>query len=183
MIVYIAGTEYSPTYKSFEIYVQGCSRHCADCHNPETWEFMKPETQVDAQEFLAQQKVKTDKFDNMIKRVYITGGDILCSPVWAERFSCMARTMWPTKELWLFTGAEQEDIPGWVWKYYDVVKCGPYDKTKRQENLFPASSNQKLIFNGTPVRYIEGPFDELPPIIHPVTVEPVDFRGEVIWKK
>ena len=168
MDIRIAGTEYSLQYRSFEIYVQGCYRHCPDCHNPET----QPPcggTEVNAEEWIALQKEKTDKFDSIIKRVYMTGGDLLCNyDDIAIKFSALVSRTWDNKEIWLFTGAKKEELPDWVFKYYDIIKFGEYDKTKRQEGVFPASSNQGLIINAR--------------MGSKKVIEVPDFKGEIVWK-
>lgn len=146
MKIRIAGTEYSLRNKSFEIYVQGCDRACPGCHNPETQDHEGGE-EVVMGDWLPVQYQKVDKFGNLVQRIFVSGGDLLCLPrPVACEFSREVRNTWKDKELWLFTGATKENVPLWVWGYYDVVKCGPYDQTKKQEG-FPASSNQMLLLN------------------------------------
>lgn len=140
----IAGTEYSLQYKSYEIYVQGCFRHCPNCHNPETQPF-NGGTLVDMTTFLSKQAEKVAEFGNLVDRIYVTGGDLLCSPKEkAIAFSGLVRFYFPDKELWLFTGGELENIPEEVKQFYDVIKCGEYKEDLKQEGLFPATSNQRL---------------------------------------
>ena len=154
MRIRIAGTEFSIKNKSFEIYVQGCYRACSGCHNPETQPF-DGGTAVDIQEFLREQQRRTSLFPDMVKNIYVTGGDLLCqNGSIAEYFSRIACDLWQDKYKWLFTGCEYEKLPEWVWNYYDIVKCGQYVETLKQEG-FPASSNQILVFNSTPSAFLE----------------------------
>lgn len=143
MDIYVAGTEVSVERKSFEIYVQGCNRHCKGCHNPETWDFHKG-TLVNWEEYLTGIKKKLETFP-FISDIYISGGDLLCLPApVAEDASRIARDLFQNYTLWLFTGCQEEALPSWVYQYYDVIKCGPYREDLKQEG-FPASSNQKIL--------------------------------------
>jgi len=146
----IAGTEYSLKYKSYEIYIQGCNRGCVGCHNPEAQPFNGGEL-VYMPTYFAEQEFKVKEFGNLVERVYITGGDLLCQPrEKAIMCSKIARSCFRDKELWLFTGASKGDIPREILSYYDVIKCGDYQEKLKQEG-FPASRNQELIVaRGTP---------------------------------
>ena len=180
MDIRIAGTEFSLQHKSFEIYVQGCFRGCNGCHNPETQSFGGG-TQVDIDKFIMEKYEQTKQFDNLVDNIYITGGDLLCYvDDIASTFSIAVAIAWNDKCRWLFTGAEEKEIPSWVWDYYDIVKCGHYDESLRQpDGTFPASSNQKLLFNSR-VR-------DKPTLygVSPYTLEDmynnIDFKGEKKW--
>lgn len=145
----IAGTEYSLKNKSFEIYVQGCYRKCPGCHNPDTQPFDGGK-EVDAAEFCKEILEKIKPFGNLIQNIYVTGGDILCQKdSVAKTFSSLVSYLFASNyTIWLFTGAEEKDLPYWVWDCYDVIKCGSFDKDNlNPEGTFPASKNQKLFFN------------------------------------
>lgn len=146
--LHIAGTEYSLKNKSYEIYIQGCFHNCRGCHNPETHDFEGGKEITNAK-FLEEQRKKVDKFPTLIDNIYISGGDLLCSgSEVAEQFSNMLRFYFPDKILWLFTGFSECFLPVWVWWYYDILKCGGYDDEQLNPiGSFPASKNQKLIFN------------------------------------
>lgn len=147
MRIRIAGTEFSLKGKAFEIYIQGCYRCCPGCHNPETQPFEGGKS-VDIEEFLKEQKERTDLFPDLVQNIYVSGGDLLCqNKNTAEEFSKVLKETWPDKYRWLFTGCEPDKLPDWVWNYYDIIKSGPYIQTLKQEGVFPASSNQELIFN------------------------------------
>ena len=163
----IAGTEFSLKNKSFEIYVQGCYRRCPGCHNPDTQPFIGGKS-VFIPEYITNQyyKVKPYIESGLVKNIYISGGDLLCQEEdKAIEFSSLI-SFWfpPPVNTWLFTGAEEEEIPKWVWDYYDIVKCGKYKEELRNPNgTFPASSNQKLLFN----KYAEQGL-----------IDSIDFKGE-----
>lgn len=172
MKIRIAGTEYSLKNKSFEIYVQGCYRKCPGCHNPDTQPFDGGK-EVDAAEFCKEILEKIKPFGNLIRNIYISGGDLLCQRgynayIFSELFSYYFSSKY---KIWLFTGSNEMDLPSWVWKFYDVVKCGSFDKNNlNPEGSFPASKNQKLLFN-------EKYRDELEDLFNDT-----EFIGEKKWK-
>ena len=170
----IAGTEFSLKNKSFEIYVQGCSRHCPGCHNPDTQPFDGGE-EVDIQKFLIQQYHKVNPFikSGIVKNLYVSGGDLLCldGDTILDFSIGLSILFSPELNLWLFTGAEEERIPQEIWTYYDVVKCGAFDKNNlNPEGTFPASKNQKLLFNSYYRERLEPLFKN------------TEFKGEKKWK-
>lgn len=165
MDIRIAGTEYSLHNKSFEIYIQGCTRHCPGCHNPETQPLNGGEV-VDIDQWLSKQAQKVYKFNDLVDRIFISGGDLLCLPYKeAQHFTHTLCRVFADKPIWLFTGAREEDVEPWVFNFYDVVKCGEYDQTQKQDG-FPASKNQKLIINKQTMFHIDT----------------LDFKGEIKWK-
>ena len=147
----IAGTEFSLKYKSFEFYVQGCYRRCPGCHNPDA-QLFNGGKEVDLEKFLIEQYNKIQPFvkQGLIENIYVSGGDLLClDEEVAKTFSLGVSTLFhPPLCIWLFTGADEEEIPKWAWDYYDIIKCGTYREDLRNpEGTFPASSNQKLLLN------------------------------------
>ena len=146
--MYIGGIQF-PTFKpykkaAYEIYVAGCTRNCHNCHNPELQDF-KFGDKLDIKKLITDiRKVK-----NLVEIIAVTGGDLLCNdPTEAERLAGMLRVNFEDKELWLFTGANKEECPDWVWELFDIVKIGRYEHTKSKEGSFPASSNQRLLKKG-----------------------------------
>ena len=128
------------------IFMQGCSFHCENCFNKETWDFDKGE------EF-------TDKvIDNVIelcKPSFIKGLSILGGEPWhpknvdgttklVKRF----KEVFPDKTIWSWSGyifedylSKQEGI-----KYVDVVVDGRFvDSLKNPTLKFKGSSNQRVI--------------------------------------
>lgn len=172
MRIRIAGTEFSIKNKSFEIYVQGCYRGCFGCHNPETQPFEGGKS-VDIHDFLKEQYDRTSLFTDLVQNVYVSGGDLLCqNGSVAEEFSRELCNFWVDKYKWLFTGADPDKIPDWVWDYYDIVKAGTYMAGLKQEG-FPASANQVLIFSSTPNVFTAGEMLD--------KFNSIDFKGEKRW--
>ena len=174
MRIRIAGTEFSIKNKSFEIYVQGCYRGCSGCHNPELQPF-DGGTSYDIHEFIKQQYERTSLFPDLVKNIYISGGDLLCQNYSvAVEFSREMCNYWSEQYKWLFTGCEPDKIPEWVWDYYDIVKAGSYMAGLMQDKgTFPASSNQVLIFNSNPTAFVS---DEMLD-----KFENTKFKGEKRW--
>ena len=149
--MYIASSQY-PVFKPYnkpaiELYIQGCNRGCVACHNPELCSFSAINNTNDYICGSTNDKVEDGKLHS--RRIFydiisITGGDLLCQDnIEAFEFSRKLKHVFPEKELWLFTGAELDQVPDWAKQIYDWIKTGPYKKELAQDG-FPASSNQKL---------------------------------------
>lgn len=168
--IHIAGTEYSLKNKAYEIYVQGCYHCCHGCHNPETHD-PNGGIEVSSSDFLEEQRRKVDLFPTLIDNIYITGGDLLCGNFETiEQFSNLLKFFFPDKVLWLFTGFMRDYLPSWVFWYYDIVKCGGYDEEQlNPKGSFPASKNQKLIFNSNKMNVLNNKYYS------------IEFLGEKLW--
>jgi len=136
-----------PAFKPYqtatvEIYISGCNRKCKGCHNPELHDFNfgKP---VNGTELVSYLKEREELFVN----IAFLGGDLLCQ----SDFKAMSLVAWiksnfNDKKLWLFTGAEKEECPSWVWEAFDVVKIGRFDqKVYNEVDTFPVTANQKVL--------------------------------------
>ena len=172
MGIRIAGTEFSLKNKSFEIYVQGCYRKCPGCHNPDTQSFDGGE-EVDTVDLCKDIVKRIQPFGRLVQNIYITGGDILCQKerISKEFVELVCYFFGSAYNIWLFTGAEEKDLPYWVWDCCDVIKCGPFDKNNlNPKGTFPASKNQKLLFNKFYREKLEDLFNE------------TEFMGVKEWK-
>lgn len=124
-----------PTY---EIYVAGCTNACPECHLKELWDFDNGEEVTE--DFFQKMEERRKWFDC----ISILGGDLLCQPgIESLLFVEELFSRFPEKEFWLFTGKNCEELPYWVFHYFDTVKTGKYDQTKKVDG-FPASSNQMV---------------------------------------
>lgn len=137
------------------LFVSGCTHHCKECFNPETWDFHygKPFTEETIQTIL-------DYLEpGYIKGLTLIGGD----PVERKNQSALLpllrkfKETYPEKDLWCYTGYDfEKDICGWMleeWKetreflsYLDVLVDGKFEIEKKNMDLaFRGSSNQKII--------------------------------------
>lgn len=90
------------------LFVQGCSFHCKNCFNSETWDFNggKEWTEETKNKFME----LIDK--PYIKRVSFLGGECLAEQNINEVLSLIKqiRNSFPEKTIWLYTGFEWDDI-------------------------------------------------------------------------
>lgn len=137
------------------LFVSGCTHHCKECFNPETWDFQygklfTEKTIDDIIEYMA---------PDYIKGLTLLGGDPL------ERVNQQGllpllrkvREVYPDKSVWCFTGYDfEKDIKGWMlseWEeteellsYIDVMVDGEFIIEKKDLSLaFKGSSNQRTI--------------------------------------
>lgn len=129
---------------AIEIYVSGCAKHCYNCQNPELQDFNIGEEINEA--FWAKLKNRRNLFDV----ISILGGDLLDnSESEAMAFIFKINTMFPQKELWLFTGYNKLEIENYSWVYllFDYIKVGRYIHSLKQDG-FPSSPNQMLLKRG-----------------------------------
>lgn len=137
------------------LFVSGCTHHCKECFNPETWDFDygKPFTQQTIDSILA------DLEPDYIKGLTLLGGEPL------ERVNQQGllpllrqlREKMPNKSVWCFTGYDYEkDIMGRMYQewsetrellsYLDVLVDGEFMIDKKDLGLvFKGSSNQRTI--------------------------------------
>ena len=126
-----------PTY---EIHISGCTRKCKGCHNKElqNFNFGSP---LNLDSYIPN-LIKKEKFFDAIS---IVGGDLLCQKEEdALEFISLLRKHFPDKDLWLFTGATEEELPLWAKELFDYIKVGCYKEELKQIG-FPSSSNQKVL--------------------------------------
>ena len=127
------------------IFLQGCSFHCDNCFNPETWDFDK------GLEF--DDKV-IDEIIELCGKSHIQGLSILGGEPMhpknikgtiqlAKRF----KETYPDKNIWSWSGFLFDQIKDReVFNYIDVLVDGQFDEELRNPNLkWRGSSNQRVI--------------------------------------
>ena len=129
------------------IWTQGCSHHCEDCQNPQTWDFNGGgEVPID----MVKEAIDELEYQSGIT---FSGGDPMFQP---EACCCLAKYC---KEkgynIWVYTGFTYEELemisktkPIYreFLSYIDVLVDGKYKKEERDLNLlFRGSRNQRLI--------------------------------------
>jgi anaerobic ribonucleoside-triphosphate reductase activating protein len=130
---------------TIEIYVSGCNRKCKGCHNPELQNFNYGEP-LDLEKLINYLKEREELFTS----ISITGGDLLeQNSNEAYIFITELRLNFPNKMLWLFTGAEKEEVLSYklLINNFDFIKVGKYIVELEQEG-FPTSVNQELLKKG-----------------------------------
>lgn len=131
------------------LFVQGCSFHCKNCFNQETWDFNG------GKEFTT---VEVNKIVQLADKDYINGLSILggepLHPKNIESVSILCeyfKHIYPDKTIWLWTGFRYEDILKRennynIFNYIDVLVDGQFEINKKDLNLkWRGSSNQRVI--------------------------------------
>lgn len=140
------------------LFVSGCTHHCEDCFQPETWnfEYGQPFTAETEEELLEALK------PGFIQGLTLLGGEPM-EPV-NQRvlvpFLHKVREMYPQKNIWCFSGYLYDELVGWIEGHgrarcevtdemlsmIDVLVDGEFEKDKRNLMLkFRGSENQRLV--------------------------------------
>ncbi len=127
------------------IFMQGCSFHCKNCFNKETWDF------EGGQEFTDDTINKVLELSNKpeVKGLSILGGEPM-HPTNIEGTTKLAKAFkekYPEKTIWTWTGFKYEDIKDKdVFNYIDVLVDGQYKDELHNPTLkWKGSSNQRVI--------------------------------------
>ena len=127
------------------IFMQGCSFHCKNCFNQETWDF------EGGQEFTDDTINKVLDLSNTpeIKGLSILGGEPM-HPTNIEGTTKLAKAFkekYPEKNIWAWTGFKYEEIKNNdVFNYIDVLVDGQYKDELHSPTLkWKGSSNQRVI--------------------------------------
>lgn len=127
------------------LWVSGCSHHCPQCHNPQTWDKNAGE------EFT--EEVLDNLLDKLkrpfIKRLTLSGGDPLFLGNRDEITNVVRKVKknFPNIKIWCYTGylwEEVKDLP--CMDYIDVLVDGEFKINLKDITLpFCGSSNQRVI--------------------------------------
>ena len=127
------------------IFMQGCSFHCKNCFNQETWDF------EGGKEFTDDTINKVLELCNKpeVKGLSILGGEPM-HPTNIEGTTKLAKAFkekYPEKTIWTWTGFKYEDIKDKdVFNYIDVLVDGQYKDELHDPTLkWKGSSNQRVI--------------------------------------
>lgn len=127
------------------LFVSGCSHHCFQCHNPESWDHLN------GYEFTTE---TLNKIIEMLKRPYIdgltlSGGDPLFikNRDTIEKICKKVKEECPDKDIWLYTGYCYEDVKNLaLMSYVDYLVDGKFNFVLRDITLaFRGSSNQRIV--------------------------------------
>lgn len=148
----ILATSYTLQYKSFDIYVAGCSGfpHCSNCHNPDSWDFNQGI--LYDEKYFSEIKNKINEFDNIIENVMIFGGEPL-DQNHDELLHFLIDLKSLNKKIWLFTRYDLKELPAFVLWLSDYIKTGRYIPELScngniQHGIKLATSNQKIYKKG-----------------------------------
>ena len=117
------------------LFVQGCTRKCKGCFNPETWDFEGGHEWNEQ----AEEEFLTLTAGEHIAGATILGGELLRK----------LKERCPEKNIWMYSSYLFEEIMEFdpkVLQYLDVLVDGPFVEEKKDLNLrFRGSSNQRVI--------------------------------------
>ena len=128
------------------IFMQGCTFHCKNCFNPETWNFEGGKEFTD--DTINQVLELSNK--DQIKGLSILGGEPM-HPKNIEGTTKLAKAFkekYPNKNLWVWSGFrfDQDLKDKEVLKYIDVLVDGQYKDELHDFTLkWKGSSNQRVI--------------------------------------
>ena len=127
------------------IFMQGCSFHCKNCFNPETWDF------EGGQEFTEDtiNKVLELSDKKEVKGLSILGGEPMhhTNIEGTTKLAKAFKEKYPEKNIWAWSGFKYEDIKNNdVFNYIDVLVDGQYKDELHDPTLkWKGSSNQRII--------------------------------------
>ncbi len=118
------------------VFLQGCSRHCKECHNPSTWDISKGQ----AYEIPQLAEDLREKCTN--RKITITGGEPLEQPEALEELLIALNGF----DICLYTSYELDEVPPSILKYLHYIKTGRYVASLRTTTTpYVGSTNQKFI--------------------------------------
>jgi len=138
------------------LFVSGCTNHCKECFNPETWnfEYGKPFTEQ------TEQFILDNLNSDFVNGLTLLGGEPMEPKNQAVLlpFVKKVREKYPNKTIWLYSGFRLEDEllkPGAypncehtleLLKNVDILVDGRFDRDLKKITLnFRGSSNQRII--------------------------------------
>ena len=118
------------------LFLQGCDRHCEDCHNKSTW----PMDKGISYEIPELVRVLKEVCHN--RKITITGGEPLCQK---EALSELLKEL-DDFDICLYTSYSLEDVPDEILSRLKYIKVGLYDRKLRCTTIpYIGSTNQKFI--------------------------------------
>ena len=127
------------------LWVQGCSRYCAGCHNPETWDRCLGQSWTEETE----QELFEALDKDYISGITFSGGNPLeeYNTDVVTNISKKIKEKFPNKTQWLYTGFVWEEVKDLeIMKYIDILVEGPYIEEQRDISLkWRGSSNQRVL--------------------------------------
>lgn len=137
------------------LFVSGCTHHCKECFNPETWDFNYGEPFTEEQE----QKIMDALAPAFIKGFSLLGGEPF-EPVNQLALVSLLKKIketYPEKTIWCYTGyvLDREllkdsrarcEVTDEMLSYIDILVDGEFVAAQKDLNLrFRGSTNQRII--------------------------------------
>lgn len=120
------------------LFLQGCSRHCKGCHNPQTWDFAKGS--VWSINNLYQEICSKSS----TKRITISGGEPLEQK--DEILELIVMLYKVQYDITLYTGFNITDVPKEFFEFINYIKTGEYIQELKTSIIpYVGSSNQEFI--------------------------------------
>lgn len=138
------------------VFVSGCTHHCKNCFNPQTWNFKNGSLFTDD----TMKDIITSLGNPYIRGLSILGGEPM-EPI--NQYQVLeiikrAKLEYRGKDIWLYSGFTYEEITEEILSYphtehtdeimslIDVLVDGPFkDELKNPSLKFRGSSNQRII--------------------------------------
>jgi anaerobic ribonucleoside-triphosphate reductase activating protein len=152
--IYYADTANGPGCRT-SLFVSGCTHHCKECFNQETWDFDYGEVFTEETENEVVESVKPD----YISGLTILGGEPMESrnQEAVEHLVLRVRREAPKAAIWIYSGFTFEELTDSdsachtrytdsILSNIDVLVDGPFEIDKKDISLlFRGSSNQRII--------------------------------------
>ena len=134
------------------LWVSGCSHHCPECQNPQTWCFDSGIPFDDK----AKEEIFTELSKDYVSGITFSGGDPVDNFLTVFLLMKEIKEKFPDKTIWCYTGYTYEQIlscsikKGLNYPFFlrmiDVLVDGEYKKDLRDIDLkWRGSSNQRVI--------------------------------------
>ncbi len=131
------------------LWVSGCSHHCPECQNPQTW---SPDNGI-LFDNEAMHEVLEALAPDYIQGLTLSGGDpMFCgNRSTIKEFLQRMKAMYPNKDVWMWTGYTYEEVMADntmrdILQYIDVLVDGRYMKELRDISIpWRGSTNQRVI--------------------------------------
>ena len=135
------------------LFVSGCTHHCKECFNPETWDFCYGKAYTKEVEDEIVKSIEPD----YIAGLTILGGDPMEAKNQTGILSLVKRVKEMGKSVWIYTGFTYDelmdegsrcrtDVTDDIFEFTDVLVDGEFVLDKKDITLlFRGSSNQRLI--------------------------------------
>lgn len=127
------------------LWVSGCSHHCEDCFNPETWD----ENNGDKWTKKQQQLIIKFLSEDWCSGITLTGGDpfYIFNRKDITSLCKVIKEIYPEKTIWVYTGyLFDELISEECLNYIDVLIDGEFKKENKSPDAYwIGSSNQRVI--------------------------------------